>query len=128
MSTVLEGLYYTKEHEWVRVEGDKAYIGITDYAQHSLGSIVYVELPEVGDILSAEDNLGVVESVKAASDIFMPVSGEVVEINEEVVDNPELLNKGAYDNHLIAVTLKDKSELDDLLGKEDYEAYIAKEE
>lgn len=128
MSTVLEGLYYTKEHEWVRVEGDKAYIGITDYAQHSLGSIVYVELPEVGDILSAEDNLGVVESVKAASDIFMPVSGEVVEINEEVVDNPELLNKGAYDNHLIAVTLKDKSELDDLLGKEDYEDYIAKEE
>lgn len=128
MSTVLEGLYYTKEHEWVRVEGDKAYIGITDYAQHSLGSIVYVELPEVGDILSAEDNLGVVESVKAASDIFMPVSGEVVEINEEVVDNPELLNKGAYDNHLIAVTLIDKSELDDLLGKEDYEDYIAKEE
>lgn len=128
MSTVLEGLFYTKEHEWVRVEGDKAYIGITDYAQHSLGSIVYVELPEVGDVLHAEDNLGVVESVKAASDIFMPVSGEVVEINEDVVDNPELLNSGAYDNHLIAVTLKDKSELDDLLGKEDYEAYIAKEE
>jgi len=128
MSIVLEGLFYTKEHEWVRVEGDKAYIGITDYAQHSLGSIVYVELPEVGDVLNAEDNLGVVESVKAASDIFMPVSGEVVEINEEVVDNPELLNAGAYDNHLIAVTLKDKGELDDLLKKEDYEAYIAKEE
>ena len=128
MSTVLAGLFYTKEHEWVRVEGDKAYIGITDYAQHSLGSIVYVELPEVGDVLHAEDNLGVVESVKAASDIFMPISGEVVEINEEVVDNPELLNTSAYDNHLIAVTLKDKGELDDLLGKEDYEAYIAKEE
>ena len=127
MSIVLEGLFYTKEHEWVRVEGDKAYIGITDYAQHSLGSIVYVELPEVGDVLHAEDNLGVVESVKAASDIFMPVSGEVVEINEEVVDNPELLNASAYDNHLIAVTLKDKDELDDLLKKEDYEAYIAKD-
>jgi len=128
MSTVLEGLYYTKEHEWVRVEGDKAYIGISDHAQHALGSIVYVELPEIGDELNAEDNLGVVESVKAASDIFMPVSGEVIEINEEVVDNPELLNKNSYDNHLIVVTLKDKSELDDLLGKEDYESFLAEEE
>jgi glycine cleavage system H protein len=128
MSIVLEGLYYTKEHEWVRVEGDKAYIGISDHAQHALGSIVYVELPEIGDELSAEDNLGVVESVKAASDIFMPVSGEVIEINEEVVDNPELLNKNSYDNHLIVVTLKDKSELDDLLGKEDYESFLAEEE
>lgn len=128
MSIVLEGLYYTKEHEWVRVEGDKAYIGISDHAQHALGSIVYVELPEIGDELNAEDNLGVVESVKAASDIFMPVSGEVIEINEEVVDNPELLNKNSYDNHLIVVTLKDKSELDDLLGKEDYESFLAEEE
>jgi len=128
MSTVLEGLYYTKEHEWVRVEGDKAYIGISDHAQHALGSIVYVELPEIGDELNAEDNLGVVESVKAASDIFMPVSGEVIEINEEVVDNPELLNKNSYDHHLIVVTLKDKSELDDLLGKEDYESFLAEEE
>ncbi|MBR0575334.1 glycine cleavage system protein GcvH [Proteiniclasticum sp. BAD-10] len=128
MSIVLEGLFYTKEHEWVRVEGDKAYIGITDYAQHSLGSIVYVEMPSVGDELAQEDNLGVVESVKAASDIYMPVSGEVLEINEELEDNPALLNENAYDHHLVVVALKDKSELDDLLGKEDYEALIAGEE
>jgi glycine cleavage system H protein len=128
MSIVLEGLFYTKDHEWVRVEGDKAYIGITDYAQHSLGSIVYVEMPSVGDELAQEDNLGVVESVKAASDIYMPVSGEVLEINEELEDNPALLNENVYDHHLVVVALKDKSELDDLLGKEDYEALIAGEE
>lgn len=128
MSNVLAGLYYTKDHEWVRVEGDKAYIGITDYAQHSLGSIVYVELPGVGDEIDMDDNLGVVESVKAASDIVMPVSGEVVEINEDLEDNPELINEAPYDNHLIAVTLKDAGELEDLLGKEDYEAFLAEEE
>ncbi|HBT18753.1 MAG TPA: glycine cleavage system protein GcvH [Clostridiaceae bacterium] len=128
MSNVLAGLYYTKDHEWVRVEGDKAYIGITDYAQHSLGSIVYVELPSVGDEIDMDDNLGVVESVKAASDIVMPVSGEVVEINEDLEDNPELINEAPYDNHLIAVTLKDAGELEDLLGKEDYEAFLAEEE
>jgi len=128
MSNVLAGLYYTKDHEWVRVEGDKAYIGITDYAQHSLGSIVYVELPSVGDEIDMDDNLGVVESVKAASDIVMPVSGEVVKINEDLEDNPELINEAPYDNHLIAVTLKDAGELEDLLGKEDYEAFLAEEE
>lgn len=128
MSTVLEGLFYTKDHEWVRVEGEKAYIGITDYAQHSLGSIVYVELPAVGDEIEMDENLGVVESVKAASDIIMPVSGEVLEINEELEDSPELINDGPYDNHLVVVALKDKSELDDLMGKEDYEAFISEEE
>lgn len=128
MSTVLEGLYYTKDHEWVRVEGEKAYIGITDHAQHALGSIVYVELPEVGDEIEMDDNLGVVESVKAASDIIMPVSGEVVEINEDLEDNPELINEAPYDNHLVIVNLKDDSELEGLLGKEDYEAFISEEE
>ena len=128
MSLVMEGLYYTKDHEWVRVEGERAYIGITDYAQHSLGSIVYVELPSVGDEISKDDNLGVVESVKAASDIIMPVSGEVLEINEDLEDNPELVNEGPYDNHLVVVKLTDAGEIEDLLSKEDYEAFISEEE
>lgn len=128
MSLVLEGLYYTKDHEWVRVEGENAYIGITDYAQHSLGSIVYVELPAVGDEISKDENLGVVESVKAASDIIMPVSGEVLEINEDLEDNPELVNEGPYDNHLVVVKLADAGEIDELLSKEDYEAFISEEE
>lgn len=89
---VVAGLKYSKDHEWVRVEGNKAYIGITDYAQHALGSLVYVELPETDDTFSAEDNLGVVESVKAASDIIVPISGTVVEVNEAVVDDPGLIN------------------------------------
>ena len=128
MSLVMEGLFYTKDHEWVRVEGEKAYIGITDYAQHSLGSIVYVELPEVGDEISKDDNLGVVESVKAASDIIMPVSGEVLEINEDLEDNPELVNEAPYDNHLVIVKLTDEGEIEELLSKEDYEAFISEEE
>lgn len=128
MSLVMEGLFYTKDHEWVRVEGEKAYIGITDYAQHSLGSIVYVELPSVGDEISKDDNLGVVESVKAASDIIMPVSGEVLEINEVLEDNPELVNEAPYDNHLVIVKLTDADEIEELLSKEDYEAFISEEE
>lgn len=128
MSLVMEGLFYTKDHEWVRVEGEKAYIGITDYAQHSLGSIVYVELPSVGDEISKDDNLGVVESVKAASDIIMPVSGEVLEINEDLEDNPELVNEAPYDNHLVIVKHTDADEIEELLSKEDYEAFISEEE
>ena len=112
MSLVMEGLFYTKDHEWVRVEGEKAYIGITDYAQHSLGSIVYVELPSVGDEISKDDNLGVVESVKAASDIIMPV----------------FVNEAPYDNHLVIVKLTDADEIEELLSKEDYEAFISEEE
>jgi glycine cleavage system H protein len=128
MSLVMEGLYYSKDHEWVRVEGEKAYIGITDYAQHSLGSIVYVELPSVGDEISKDDNLGVVESVKAASDVIMPVSGEVLEINEDLEDNPELVNENPYENHLVVVKLTDLDEIEELLNKEDYEAFISEEE
>lgn len=128
MSIVLDGLYYSKDHEWVRMEGEKAYIGITDFAQHALGSIVYVELPEVGDEIVAEDNLGVVESVKAASDIIMPVSGEILEVNEETVDNPESINSAPYDNYLVVVALKDAEELNDLMNKEAYEEFISKEE
>lgn len=128
MSIVLDGLYYSKDHEWVRMEGEKAYIGITDFAQHALGSIVYVELPEVGDEIVAEDNLGVVESVKAASDIIMPVSGEILEVNDETVDNPETINSAPYDSYLVVVALKDPEELNDLMNKEAYEEFISKED
>ncbi|NLB19727.1 MAG: glycine cleavage system protein GcvH [Clostridium sp.] len=128
MSKVVEGLYYSKDHEWVKVDGDKAYIGITDHAQHALGSIVFVELPEVGDEIAIDDNLGVVESVKAASDIIMPVTGEVVEINEDLEDEPELINTDSYENHLIVVKLQNKDELENLMNKEDYEAFLLEEE
>ncbi len=127
MSIVKEGLYYSKDHEWVKVHGETAHIGITDHAQHSLGSIVYVELPEVGDDIAQDENLGVVESVKAASDIIMPVSGEVIEINAELEDDPELINQDAYEHPLVRVKLKDLSELDQLMNSEDYEAFLSEE-
>ena len=109
-------LLYTKDHEWVKVEGNKAYIGITDYAQNSLGDIVFVELPAVGDEFDAHATFGVVESVKAASDLFAPVSGTVVEINTALEENPEVLNTDAYTNWIIAVELKDAEELKALLN------------
>ena len=128
MSVVLKNLFYTEEHEWIKVEGNKAYIGITDFAQHSLGSIVYVELPEVDDEFSKGEVFGVVESVKAASDVFIPVSGKVVEINEEAVDTPEVINNAPYENWLIAVLLDDESELEELMSAEAYEELCSKEE
>lgn len=125
---ILEGLYYSKDHEWVRVEGNKAYIGITDFAQHQLGDIVYVELPDTDTDLAAGEPFGVIESVKAASDSFSPVSGRVIEINEEVTDDPTLLNREPYETWLLAVEISDKSELDELMSPEDYESYTSKEE
>lgn len=125
---VLKDLYYSKDHEWVKVEGETAVIGITDFAQHSLGDIVFVELPEVDDEFSKDDVLGVVESVKAASDVYIPVSGTVVEVNEEIVDNPVLVNEAAYDNWFIKVNMKDENELKELLNAEEYEALISEEE
>ena len=113
-------LLYSKDHEWVKVEGDKAYIGITDYAQHSLGDIVFVELPGEGTDFGMGDTFGVVESVKAASDLYCPVSGKVLEINTTLEDNPELLNSDAYANWIIAIELKDKEELTKLLNAEAY--------
>lgn len=113
-------LLYSKDHEWVKVDGNKAYIGITDYAQSSLGDIVFVELPAEGDDFSAHDTFGVVESVKAASDLYAPVSGTVVEINTALQDNPELLNADAYANWIIALELKDPEELKALLSAEAY--------
>lgn len=118
---ILNELLYTKNHEWVRVEGDKAYIGVTDYAQDHLGSIVFVELPEEGDELEANDSIASVESVKAASDVYTPISGEVVQINEELEDDPGLLNKDAYKNWVAVINIGNKDELKGLLSPEDYE-------
>ncbi|WHE06470.1 glycine cleavage system protein GcvH [Thermoanaerobacterium thermosaccharolyticum] len=117
---VLEGLYYSKNHEWVKVEGDKAYVGITDYAQHSLGDIVYAELPDVDTFLNAGDTLGTVESVKAASDVYCPISGKVVEVNQSVADDPSLLNSNPYENWMICIEMNDKGELDQLMSPEEY--------
>ena len=124
MTKVLDGLFYSKSHEFVKVEGDEAYIGITDYAQHELGNIVYVDLPEVDDEVSAGEDFGAVESVKAASDLTAPVSGNVVEVNENLEDQPELINKDAFGNWIVKVKLADKSELDNLMNAEDYKKMI----
>lgn len=118
-----QGLYYSKDHEWVRVEGNLAYIGITDYAQDSLGSIVYVETPKKGKAISQGQVLGVVESVKAASDIIAPISGTVVEANETLVNNPELINESPYENHITVLSVENADELKLLLDKAQYEEY-----
>lgn len=124
---VIEGLYYSKDHEWVKVEGKKAYIGITDHAQHLLGSIVYIELPEVDDELSIGDGFGVIESVKAASDSFMPVSGRILEVNEELEDAPESLNEEPYEKWILSVEMSDESELENLMSAKEYEEFCGKE-
>lgn len=118
---IVEGLKYSKNHEWVKVEGNLATIGITDYAQHALGDIVFVELPEIGDVIAKEDAFGVVESVKAASDIYLPVSGTLVKINEALVDEPELLNADAFENWMVCVEMDDPAELDELMSATEYE-------
>lgn len=121
-----EDLLYSKEHEWVRKEGDnKVRIGITDFAQSELGDIVFVELPEVDDTLEADDSFGSVESVKTVSELYAPVSGTVVEVNEELEDSPELVNESPYDGAwMIVVEIDDPSELDNLLSAEEYKAII----
>ncbi|MBR7042760.1 MAG: glycine cleavage system protein GcvH [Prevotella sp.] len=126
MAKVIEGLYYSESHEYVKVEGNFAYVGITDYAQNALGNIVYVDMPEVDDEVSAEEDFGAVESVKAASDLISPVSGTVVEVNEALEDEPELINKDAFENWIIKVELADKTELDNLMDAAAYEAFCAK--
>ncbi len=127
MAKVLEGLYYSESHEYVRVEGDCGFIGITDYAQHALGNVVYVDMPEVDDEVSAGEEFGAVESVKAASDLFSPVSGTVVEVNEALEDQPELINEDAFENWIIKVQLSDKTELDGLMDAAAYERFCNKE-
>ena len=126
MAKVLEGLYYSESHEYVKVEGEYGYIGITDYAQNALGNVVYVDMPEVDDEVEAGEEFGAVESVKAASDLMSPVSGTVVEINEALEDQPELVNQDAYTNWIIKVEMSDKTELDNLMDAKAYEEFCAK--
>ena len=126
MAKVIEGLYYSESHEYVRVEGDYGFIGITDYAQNALGNVVYVDMPDVDDEVEAGEEFGAVESVKAASDLYSPVSGTVVEVNEALDDQPELINQDAFENWIIKVLLSDKSELDSLMNAEDYAAFCEK--
>jgi glycine cleavage system H protein len=126
MAKVIEGLYYSESHEYVRVEGDFCFIGITDYAQNALGNVVYVDMPDVDDEVEAGEEFGAVESVKAASDLYSPVSGTVVEINEALEDEPELINQDAFENWIIKVELSDKSELDSLMNAADYAAFCEK--
>ena len=121
MAKVIEGLYYSESHEYVKVEGDFAYVGITDYAQHALGNVVYVDMPEVDDEVEADEDFGAVESVKAASDLISPVSGTVVEVNEALEDKPELLNEDAFANWIMKVEMSDKKELDNLMDAAAYE-------
>lgn len=124
----IEGLYYSNDHEWVRVEGAKAYVGITDFAQHALGEIVYVELPEVDEEFAVGDVFSVIESVKAASDSYLPISGKILEVNEELEDSPQLINEDPYENWIVLVEMTDKSDLDNLMNEEEYKEFCDKED
>ena len=121
-----EGLLYSKSHEWVKEEGDEIVIGLTDYAQSELGDLVFVNLPEVGDTVEAGEVFGDVESVKAVSDVYSPVTGEVTEINEELLDTPELVNDDAYKAWFIKV--KDVSATEELLTVDEYKAFVESEQ
>ena len=122
MAKVIEGLYYSESHEYVKVEGEYGYIGITDYAQHELGNVVYVDMPDVDDEVSAGEEFGAVKSVKAASDLNSPVSGTVVEVNSALEDEPELLNSDAFGNWIIKVRIENPDELQSLMSASEYEA------
>ncbi len=124
MSTILEGLFYAESHEYVKVEGEYGYVGITDYAQHELGNVVYVDMPDEGDEVTAGEDFGAVESVKAASDLISPVSGEVVEVNSALADSPELVNSDPYGNWIIKVKLSDPSEVENLMDAAAYKSHI----
>lgn len=130
MSNIPSELKYTRDHEWVKIEDDgSVVIGISDHAQEALGDLVFVELPEVGDTLNAGDTAAVVESVKAASDIYAPVAGEVVAVNEQLVDTPETVNDKCYsDGWLYQLKVADESGLDDLLDADAYEQVVAEED
>lgn len=121
----LKDFKFTKEHEWVKVEDDIAAMGITDYAQHELGDVVYVELPSVGDSFAKGDAIGNIESVKAVSDVYAPVSGEIVEINENLEDKPESINQDPYgEGWIVKIKLDDTAELDELMNDEDYQKML----
>lgn len=124
MANIPEDLHYSKDHEWIRLEGEIGTIGITDHAQHSLGDVVYVELPKVGDKLEAHEAFGSVESVKAVSEIFMPVAGEITEVNETLQDEPEHVNNNPYtDAWMVKVRVSDLSAIDAMLNAAEYEDY-----
>ena len=124
---VKKGLLYTKDHEWVKIEGEEAYVGLCDYAQDHLGEIVYVELPDVDDEFGAEDAVAAIESTKAASDLFAPMAGTVIEVNEELEDAPELLNEKPYDAWVVKMKLEDAAATDGLMNAEEYEKFLAEE-
>ncbi len=124
MSNVIAGLKYTKKHEWVNIDGVKAYVGITDFAQDELGEIVYIELPEVGDTFEADDEIASLESVKAAAAMYNPLSGKVVEINESLEDSPESVNEDPYKNFIYAIEFSASAELDELIDAAEYTAFI----
>ena len=126
MAKVIDGLFYSESHEYVKVEGNIGYIGISDYAQHALGNVVYVDMLDVDDEIEAGEEFGAVESVKAASDLFAPVSGTVVEVNDALDDQPELINQDPYENWIVKVELSDKSQLDNLMDAKAYAKYCEK--
>lgn len=126
MAKVIEGLYYSESHEYVKIEGDFGFIGITDYAQSALGNVVYVDMPDIDDEVEAGEEFGAVESVKAASDLISPVSGTVVEVNEALDDQPELINQDAFENWIIKVQLSDPSEVENLMDAKAYAAFCEK--
>ena len=126
MSKFEEGLYYSESHEYVKVEGNEAYIGITDYAQHELGNVVYVDMPDVDDELVAGEEFGAVESVKAASDLLAPVSGIVTAVNDDLEDNPEHINQDAFASWIVKVKLTNKDELNQLMDVNAYKKFTQK--
>lgn len=127
MAKIIEGLYYSESHEFVKVEGDFCYIGITDYAQNALGNVVYVDMPDEDEEITAGEEFGAVESVKAASDLNSPISGTVIEVNNALENNPELINKDAFENWIIKVEMSDKSELDNLMDAKTYKDFCEKQ-
>lgn len=124
---IKQGLYYSEENEWVRVDGNMAYIGITDFAQDALGEIVFIELPDVDDTLKIGDAFSVIESVKAASDAYLPVSGTVKLVNEELEASPEMINEDPYGSWIVAVDMVDVTELEGLMDAAAYEEFCSKE-
>ena len=126
MAKVIEGLYYSESHEYVRIEGSFGYVGITDYAQQALGNVVYVDMPEVDDEVEAGEEFGAVESVKAASDLISPVSGTVVEVNSALEDEPELINQDAYANWIIKVEMTEPMEIENLMDAKTYVTFCEK--
>ncbi len=128
MMNILQGLFYSASHEWIKIDGNNAYTGITDYAQHNLGDIVFVELPETDIEVNAGDSFAVVESVKAVSDVYSPLSGTVIEVNEILEESPELLNEDPYKNYIAIIVFSDITETEKLMSPEQYEDFCSEED